>query len=208
MFDVILATNLIGGIGNNGTIPWDCKEDLKLFRQLTLGRKLLVGRKTLDTLPVLKDRTVFCWSRDKKDYKGYTCINNLDDIEDDFIIAGGAELYNKIFSNYLYNVRHVYLSIINNNTECDKFVDIDISRFIILEEKKYESFTFYKLALNVGEEKEYLDLLKDVLDKGVARNGRNGETKSLFGKTLEFNLETSYPLLTTKKMFFKVYLKS
>ena len=58
---------------------------------------------------------------------------------------------------------------------------------------------------NIGTENEqqYLDLLKKVLDQGKERIGRNGKTFSLFGESLEFNLMKGFPLLTTRKMFFR-----
>ena len=41
------------------------------------------------------------------------------------------------------------------------------------------------------------------MDNGIEKKGRNGITKSLFGKTIKFNLQDNFPLLTTKKMFFR-----
>ena len=52
-------------------------------------------------------------------------------------------------------------------------------------------------------EKQYLSLLNDVYKNGNEKVGRNGMTKSMFGKTLTFDLTEGYPLLTTKKMFFR-----
>lgn len=53
-------------------------------------------------------------------------------------------------------------------------------------------------------EANYLKLLKKVLDEGELRKGRNGETHSLFGEKLEFNIaEEGFPLLTTKKVFWR-----
>lgn len=50
-------------------------------------------------------------------------------------------------------------------------------------------------------ETAYLDLLRRILRDGEMRDGRNGRTKSVFGERLEFDLSTSFPLLTTKRMF-------
>jgi thymidylate synthase len=65
--------------------------------------------------------------------------------------------------------------------------------------------TFYshefKNIINT-EEQAYIDLLEYVLENGERRQTRNAITLSVFGKTLEFNLD-KYPLLTTKKMFMK-----
>lgn len=203
MFDIILATTKQYGIGKDGKIPWECKNDLKLFRKLTLGKTLIMGRKTIDSVPPLDNRNILCWSKKMGEYKGYKCINNINLlIEEDILVAGGGELYNEIFTNYIDNIRYIYLSMINTDIECDTFVDIKIEDFNILEKIQYDDFIFYKLTLN-KEENAYLSLLREVSENGVVRNGRNGETKSIFGKTLEFNLEKTYPLLTTKKMFFK-----
>ena len=53
------------------------------------------------------------------------------------------------------------------------------------------------------EEIAYLDILKDLITKGNERQTRNSITKSLFSRNLTFDLKNSFPLLTTKKMFFR-----
>lgn len=53
------------------------------------------------------------------------------------------------------------------------------------------------------EEKQYLNLLQEILEKGHLRKTRNGNTLSIFGKHLEFNLKENFPLITTKKMFLR-----
>lgn len=56
----------------------------------------------------------------------------------------------------------------------------------------------------MSQEQSYLDLLKQIMENGTERQTRNGKTRSLFAKQIEFTVsETHFPLLTTKKMFFK-----
>ena len=54
------------------------------------------------------------------------------------------------------------------------------------------------------EENEYLKLLQKILDHGCTKKDRTGVgTKSIFGANLTFDLSRGFPLLTTKKVFFK-----
>ena len=52
--------------------------------------------------------------------------------------------------------------------------------------------------------KEYLDLVRDVLENGVRKTDRTGTgTISVFGRMLRVDLSKGFPLLTTKKVHFK-----
>lgn len=53
------------------------------------------------------------------------------------------------------------------------------------------------------DEYQYLNILKKVKENGIVKNGRNGKTYSYFGDILKFNINNQFPLLTTKKVFFK-----
>lgn len=52
-------------------------------------------------------------------------------------------------------------------------------------------------------DKQYLNLLQDILTNGVEKDTRSGRVKSVFGRQLRFDLKKGLPLLTTKKVFTK-----
>jgi thymidylate synthase len=64
------------------------------------------------------------------------------------------------------------------------------------------------LVADALEEQQYLDLIKDILDNGTWEEGRNGRTKSVFGRSMRFSLANGkIPILTTKKTAWKTCLK-
>jgi thymidylate synthase len=58
------------------------------------------------------------------------------------------------------------------------------------------------MATNINEY-EYLKLLNIVKKEGICKKTRNGNTYSYFGYLLKFDIHNSFPLLTTKRVFFK-----
>jgi dihydrofolate reductase len=52
---LVLARATNGVIGRDGRLPWRLPDDLRHFKQLTMGRPMVMGRKTFDSLPGLLD---------------------------------------------------------------------------------------------------------------------------------------------------------
>jgi len=51
MITLILARATNGVIGRNGALPWHLPADLKRFKALTIGKPMIMGRKTFDSFP-------------------------------------------------------------------------------------------------------------------------------------------------------------
>lgn len=54
-----------------------------------------------------------------------------------------------------------------------------------------------------SQESTYLSLMDRIIEKGEKRQGRNGVTHSIFGERLVFDLTEGFPLLTTKRVFWR-----
>lgn len=92
-----------GVIGRDGIIPWHLPEDMKFFRDATMGKPVVMGRLTWDSLPdrfrplpgrrnivVTRDRA---WSAD-----GATAAAGLDEAltlagDGEVVVMGGAQIY-------------------------------------------------------------------------------------------------------------------
>ncbi len=224
---MIVAVDAKMGFSKDGNIPWRIPHDLNLFKKTTIEvsipnmkNALIMGRKTAFTLKEpLPNRFNFVISNNKEyidvlEEKGFECFNKIEEcikycnenkqIEKIFLI-GGLEIYNWGLDNP-NQIRQIHVSNVLKNYDCDKFLNIDLlnANFQIRSFEEYNEFTheIYHKRQNL-EELNYLKLLNDLIEKGHKRQTRNAITYSSFGKTLEFDLSKSFPLLTTKKMAIK-----
>ncbi len=101
---LILAMADNGVIGAGGGIPWRIPEDMKRFKALTIGKPMVMGRKTYESFPKrpLPGRTNIVITRDAA-YRaeGAVVVHALDEAlaaaraenPSEISIAGGAEIY-------------------------------------------------------------------------------------------------------------------
>ena len=100
MITLIAALDRRHAIGRSGRLPWHLPDDLRRFKALTLGRTLLMGRKTAESLGrALPGRTNLVLTRAAEaPFAGMTVVPALDAaIEragtDDLLVIGGGEVY-------------------------------------------------------------------------------------------------------------------
>ena len=97
---LIVAMDEGGLIGRNNALPWRLPEDLKFFRRITLGKTVLMGRKTWDSLgKPLEGRRNWVLSRDPA-FRPAGCevFATLERAlaahrDGELVVIGGAELY-------------------------------------------------------------------------------------------------------------------
>src|SRR5215472_7057643 len=102
MITLILAIADNGVIGRNGAIPWRIGDDLKRFKRLTVGKPVVMGRKTWDSLPKkpLPERTNIVITRQPGwEAEGAIAASSLEDAlakavqAAEVMVIGGAEIY-------------------------------------------------------------------------------------------------------------------
>ena len=112
---VAMASNRV--IGRDGQLPWHLPEDLKLFKRLTLGHPILMGRKTYESIgrPLPKRRNIVLsktWKATQNDdIEVVREIGELDalGLSGDVFLIGGAQIYaallpccDEVFLSYVY----------------------------------------------------------------------------------------------------------
>ena len=102
---LIAAVDLRFGIGKDGSLLFKIPEDLRLFKQLTTGNIVLMGRKTFESIGCksLSDRINIVISSTKKyENEGVTAFDNLETAveyskqnfsDKDLYVIGGGQVY-------------------------------------------------------------------------------------------------------------------
>ena len=131
---MIVAKGRNNEIGKNNDLLWHISEDLKFFKATTMGKSIIMGRKTFQSLPkALPGRKNIVISRDPDfDAPGAVVVTNAKDAvkesetEEVFIIGGGS-IYNEFFpvADKLYITEVDY-----EDKEADVFFpEVDLSRW-------------------------------------------------------------------------------
>ena len=106
--NIIVNADKNWAIGKNNSLLVRIPADMKYFRQMTEGNIVVMGRKTLATLPAgqpLKGRTNIILSRDPEwTVRGATVVHSIKELmevlkpyeDDDIYVAGGGEIYRQL----------------------------------------------------------------------------------------------------------------
>ncbi|MBA3896554.1 MAG: dihydrofolate reductase [Sphingomonadaceae bacterium] len=99
MITLVVARADNGVIGRDGELPWRIREDLRRFKALTMGKPMIMGRKTFESLPgVLPGRRHVVLTRDS-DWRAEAAevvrdvAQALAIVGEDAFVIGGAEIF-------------------------------------------------------------------------------------------------------------------
>ena len=232
IWSIIVACDKNDGIGYEGNMPWRCLADLKYFQSMTthvtnknMRNAVVMGRLTWESLPrkpllgrlnVVLSRS-YTGGEEKSDENVVYCsdLRNvpslLTNIETVWCI-GGTNVYTQCLK--LFNIRHIYKTIIDREYKCDRFFPSKIDGFSLRssqsiltkvddDENTKITYEIHNFSGNHAEY-QYLDHISRILNKGITRKDRTGVgTYSMFGLHMRFDLREHFPLLTTKRVFFR-----
>ncbi|BDI59708.1 dihydrofolate reductase [Qipengyuania nanhaisediminis] len=104
--DIVLvyARAANGAIGFEGQLPWHLPADLKRFKALTMGKPMIMGRKTFESLPGLLPgrRHIVLTRRTRWDSEGAEVVGSRDEAlakacegypEGEIMVVGGSAIY-------------------------------------------------------------------------------------------------------------------
>lgn len=110
--NIIAAIGKNNELGKNNDLIWKFKEDMKFFKETTIGHPVVMGRKTFESLPkVLPGRKNIVITRSEilnNEIEIYKSIRDFlikyKEYEDDIFIIGGASIYKEFIdiANKLY----------------------------------------------------------------------------------------------------------
>ncbi len=137
-------------IGNQGKLPWNIPEDMKHFKDLTIGHTVLMGRKTWESLPKkfrpLPQRKNIIITRDET-YSvptGVIVCKSLTEVIEKFsnetiLVIGGAEIYKQTIdlADTLY-ITHVHTDVPGDAF----FPKIDPNQWKPTHTEDHETFSF------------------------------------------------------------------
>ena len=142
ILSIIVAIAQNGAIGKDNQLLWHISNDLKRFKRITAGHSVIMGKRTLLSLPsgplpkrrniVLSDKLTDCFGGGCE--TAYSILDALKKVENEtevFIIGGGT-----VYEQFLPLADKLYLTIAEKDFEADTFFpEINFSEWELIEKE-------------------------------------------------------------------------
>jgi dihydrofolate reductase len=147
---IVVARAKNGVIGRDGDLPWRLKADLQIFKRATMGKPMLMGRKTWESLPgLLPGRPHLVLSRDPQfRAEGAEVFADFDAMlaraealaeesgADEIAVIGGAALFERV----LPAVDRIYLTEVDAEVQGDvSFPQLDETQWVEVSSRRHEA---------------------------------------------------------------------
>lgn len=136
----IVARAIDGTIAQDGDVPWKISADLKRFKRLTMGKPMIMGRKTFDSLPgLLPGRRHIVLTRQKGwSAPGAEVAHTTDEAlalagDGDIAVIGGAD----IFALFMPITTRLEITEIYENTQGDVYMATPGPEWQVMRREKH-----------------------------------------------------------------------
>lgn len=143
MISIIVAIAQNGTIGDNNSLLWHIKEDMRFFRTTTSGHAVIMGRKTFESLgskPLPKRKNIVI-TRSDLTFEGALTAHSLDEAiamaegDEEAFIIGGAQIYRAA----LAVADRMYITRVERDYQGDtSFPEVDYSQWQLVSEERHE----------------------------------------------------------------------
>ena len=126
MISLIVAASENNVIGVRGDLPWHLSDDLKRFKKLTMGKPIVMGRKTYESIgrPLPGRQNIIISRQDGFEADGCTVVDSPEtaieaagDAEEIMIIGGGH-----VYEEFLPDADRIYLTRVHTEIDGDVFL--------------------------------------------------------------------------------------
>ena len=145
MISIIVAVSEDWGIGKDNELLWHISEDLKRFKRLTIGKTVLMGKKTWESLPrkpltgrkniVLTDDIQESIESAVTAYSIEDALSKCSPDEEVFVIGGGS-----IYRQFMPIADQLFITHVHKKAPADiYFPEIDLNIWKITEKEEFKT---------------------------------------------------------------------
>jgi len=176
MISLVVAASTNNVIGANGTLPWHLPEDLRHFKQITMGKPIIMGRATFEAIgrPLPGRHNIVLTRQAGYVAEGCDVVDGVAEAlaaaggADEVMVIGGGEIYRQ----FLPLAERIYLTRVRAEVDGDTlFPELDMDEWDVEHVEEYPA----------GDEREFgfdIETLERTGSRVVsASNGRRRRTR-------------------------------
>jgi len=161
LISIVVAASENGVIGVDGDLPWRLSADLRNFKAVTMGKPIVMGRKTWDSLgrPLPGRQNIVITRQSDFDAEGCDVVSYpaaalvVADGAEEVMVIGGSQIY----SMFLRRAERVYLTRVHTELEGDAFfpaLDETLWERVSAEHHEADNTNEYAFTFEVYERKD------------------------------------------------------
>ncbi len=144
MISIIVAASENDVIGRQGDLPWRLSDDLKHFKAITMGKPIIMGRKTWESIgrPLPGRQNIVITRQRDFTAEGCDVVASLDDAiaaagdAEEIVVIGGSQVY----ALALPLAERIYLTRVHADVEGDaSFPAVDATRFSLVADEHHKA---------------------------------------------------------------------